>query len=364
MSTPSIDPDGQRRHRRYFILILVGVLLLVFLYMVASIIAGVIAGILLWVMTRPIYDRILKRTRERSGLAAGISVLATVLVVVVPLTVIVLIATADALRLAGDIQTWIPSVQAKFHEWMDLLSRGGLSFFGYQLSPELISGKIGDLTTTVGQFLLQLTQRTASSIAAAMLMLFVALYTLYYFYVDGDRFLGWLKDTVPLEPKQTGQLIDSFFSTSIATLKTIGILGVVQGVAAGIAYFVIGVPAPFFLTILTIISTVIPAVGAALVIVPVTVGLFIAGQTGWAIALLVWYVAVVSNLDNFLRPHLMHRSIRLHQLIIFVVTIGGIARYGFFGVFIGPVIAALLNASLNIYREVYPRSVPVQTSPV
>ncbi len=360
MSPISTDPDRHNAVRRYFLLILVAALLLVFLHMLAGIVAGVIAGVMLWVMTLPIYNWILGRVRQRRSLAAGLSVIATILVVVVPITVVILIASADALRLAGDVQGWLPMVQDKLNHWTDLLNRGRLSIFGYELSPELISSKIGDITTTVGQFLLQLTQRTASNIAGAVFMLFVALYTLYYFYKDGDRFIEWLKDTIPLERRQTSLLLDSFFTTSIGTLKTIGIIGVIQGVAAGIAYVVIGVPAPIFLTILTIIATVIPAVGSALVVVPVVAGLFIAGQTGWAIALLVWWALVVTNLDNFLRPHLMRRVIGLHQLVIFVATLGGIARYGFFGVFIGPVVAALLNASLDIFRETYPR--PAETS--
>jgi predicted PurR-regulated permease PerM len=358
------EENGQRKHRRPFVLLLVAILALLLLYMVASVLAGLVAGVLLWVMTRKIFEAVLKRFGRRRGLAAGLSVMVTLLVVIVPLTIVVLLATADALRLAGDIQSWIPSLQVKFNEWMSLFSRGGLSLFGYELSPDLVTTKIGELSTTVGQFLLMLTQRTASSVASAILMLFIALYTLYYFYVDGERFIAWFKDTVPLDPAQSQLLIESFFSSSVATLKTIGVIGVVQGVAAGIAYVIIGVPAPFLLTVLTIISTVIPAVGTALIIIPVAIGLFIAGQIGWALALIIWYAVVVSNLDNFLRPYLMHKVMSLHQLVIFVVTLGGIARFGFFGVLIGPVVAALFNASLTIYKDVYARPSEVSDPPV
>jgi predicted PurR-regulated permease PerM len=186
-------------------------------------------------------------------------------------------------------------------------------------------------------------------------MLFVALYTLFYFYVDGNRFIAWFKDTVPLEPRHSSLFLESFFTSSIATLKMIGVIGVIQGVLAGIAYVIIGVPAPFFLTMLTILASVVPSVGAGLVIVPVVIGLFIAGKTAWAVALLVWLIVVIGNVDTILRPHLLHKSMRLHQLVIFVATLGGIARFGFFGVLIGPVVASLFSASLDVYRELYPR---------
>lgn len=358
MTEPSVLPDlnGQRKHRRYFVLLLAGVFALLIIYMVTSIIAGLVAGILLWVMTRWIYDSLLKRTGNRRGLSAGLSVLATLLLFIVPLAVVVFIMTADATRFIGEMQTWIPTVETQLDKWMRIISRDGLTLFGYEFSPEQVTARLAEWSATAGQFLVTVTQRTANSIITMIVMLFVALYTLYFFYVDGDRFIGWFKDTVPLDPKHSALLIDSFFTSSIATIKMIGIIGVIQGVAAGVAYVIIGVPAPFFLTVLTIIATVIPALGASLVMVPVAIGLFIAGQTGWAIALLAWCVLVVSNLDNFLRPYLLHKTIPLHQLVIFVVTLGGIARYGFFGVFIGPVIAALFNASLDIYKEIFPRS--------
>ncbi len=357
MTEPTVLPDtnGQRKQRRYFVLLLATILALVIIYMVTSIVAGLVAGILLWVTTRWIYDGLLKLTGHRRGLSAGLSVLATLLLVIVPLAVVVLIMTADATRFIGEMQTWIPTVETRLDKWMRIINRDGLTLFGYEFSPEQVTAKLAEWFTTAGQFLVTVTQRTASSIMTMIVMLFVALYTLYFFYVDGDRFIGWFKDTVPLEPKHSAHLIDNFFTSSIATIKTIGVIGAIQGVAAGIAYVIIGVPAPFFLTVLTIIATVIPALGASLVMVPVAIGLFVAGQTGWAIALLAWCVLVVSNLDNFLRPYLLHKSVPLHQLVIFVVTLGGIARYGFFGVFIGPVVAALFNASLDIYKEIYPR---------
>lgn len=358
---PFPESDGQRKHRRYFVLILVAVLFLILLYMISSIMAGVVAGVLLWVMTRWIYDWLLRHTRQRRGLSAGLAVVATLLLVIVPLALVVLIMTADAVSLANEIQKWMPSVQAKLDEWLQAMDRNGLSIFGYQFSPEEMSSRVGELSAKAGGFLFTLTQRTASSIVTIVIMLLIALYTLYFFYVDGDRFIAWLVDTLPLEPKHSQRLIDSFFTSSIATLRMIGVIGVVQGVAAGIAFVIIGVPAPFFLTVLTIISTVIPTVGPGLVIFPVVAGLFIAGQSGWAIALLGWGAIVIGNIDNILRPYLVHKAISIHQLVLFIVMIGGIFRFGFFGVLIGPVIAALFKASLAIYKEVYPR--PAESAP-
>ena len=358
MTLTDSDNNGQRKHRRAFVIILVTVLLLLFLYMVSSIVAGVIAGVLLWVMTRWIYNAISKWTGKRQGLAAGLSVFATLLLVIVPLALIVFVMTADAVELAGEIQKWIPTVQDKLNEWMRTIRVNGLSVFGYQFSSEELVSRIGDFSLNAGQFFLGLTQRTASSIVTIVIMLFIALYTLYFFYIDGDRFIRWFKDTLPLEPEHSTRLVDSFFTASIATLKMIGVIGVVQGVAAGIAYVIIGVPAPFLLTMLTIFSTAIPSVGPGLVLVPVAVGLFFAGQIGWAIALLAWGAIVIGNLDNILRPYLMHKTLRMHQLVLFIAMIGGIAQFGFFGVFVGPVIAALLNASLETYKEVFPRPSP------
>ncbi len=353
-SNVPMDPGELRRQRRVFVLVLIAVLFALFVYTIAPVAMGFVAGILLWVMTRKMYERLLRRTRGRRGLSAALAILATLLVVVIPLVVIITLMASDAATLGQQAQEWFGPLQPQLTAGIERITHGrSLYLFGFEISAEEIRTRAAQLSTLVGQFLLKLAQKTASGIFQFSVMLFVALYTLYYFYLDGDRFIAWLKSILPLEPEHSAQLIESFFATSVATLKMLGVIGVVQGAVCGLAFWVVGAPAVIFLSVAAMISTLVPSVGTGVVIVPVAAGLFIAGKIWFAIGLLAWGAIVVGSIDNLLRPYLVHRAIAMHQLVIFLTTLGGIATFGFFGVLIGPVVAALLKSSLDVYRDVF-----------
>jgi predicted PurR-regulated permease PerM len=348
-----LDPD-QRRHRRHFVIGLVGLLLAAFLYTVAPILMGVVAGILLWVMTRRMYEELLKRVRGRQGLAAGLAIVATLLVVIVPLVIILTLMISDAATLGHEAQQWFGPLQPQIAQGIEHLTQGrSLYVFGFEITAAELRTRVAQISGQTGQYLLALVKRTASGVAQFTVLLFVALYTLYFFYLDGDKFIEWLKMTLPLDPLHSDKLIDSFLATSIATLKMLAVIGVVQGAVCGFAFWVVGAPGVIFLSVAATLSTLVPSFGPGLVIIPVAVGLFIAGKFWFGVGLLAWGAIVVGNIDNFLRPYLVHRAIAMHQLVIFLTSVGGILTFGFFGVLIGPVIGALLKASLDVYQDVF-----------
>lgn len=73
------------------------------------------------------------------------------------------------------------------------------------------------------------------------------------------------------------------------------------------------------------------------------------GKVAFGIGLLLWSAIVIANADNLLRPYLVGRAVQLHELVVFLSTLGGIAAFGFWGFLIGPVIAALLKVLTEFY---------------
>ena len=118
---------------------------------------------------------------------------------------------------------------------------------------------------------------------------------------------------------------------------------------AGIAFAVAGVPnAVFWGSVMAVMST-IPNVGTALIWVPAVIMLIIQGQVATGIALAAFCGLVVGSLDNVLRPILVGKDTKMHELMIFFGTLGGILMFGFPGIFIGPVIASLFVAIWELY---------------
>ncbi|MBU1636350.1 AI-2E family transporter [bacterium] len=341
-------------HRRRFTIILVVGLLAIFLYMISELLLGVIGGLLLWAMTQPLFRRLVKWTKGRTTLAASLSLVATVLFLIVPAAIVLFFMAADAANLAQSAGKWLepyrPVIEQKLSE---IGAAGKIDIFGYELQVTDLTAKLQEITGTLANFLLQVLQKTAGGIASSLLLVFIMLYTLFFCYLDGPDFLTWLKKIIPLSPEQSDRLLSDFFATSITTLKTLGIIGFVQGSMGGIAFWICGIPSPFFWTVLMALASIIPSVGAQIILVPASILLMLIGKFWWGFGLLLWSLIFIANVDNLLRPYLVKRAINLHELVVFLSTIGGITVFGFFGFLIGPVIAALLKASLQIYSDMF-----------
>jgi predicted PurR-regulated permease PerM len=343
----------QLNRRRFAIILVIG-LLAVFLYMISKLLLGVIGGLLLWAVTQPLFRKLVKWTKGRQKLSAALSLIATVVFLVVPAAIILFFMAADAANLAQSAGKWLepyrPVIEQKLGE---IGAAGKVDLFGYELQVKDLTAKLQQATGKIANYLLLILKKTAGGIASAVLLIFIMLYTLFFCYLDGPEFLKWLKRMLPLSDEQSGRLLNDFFVTSITTLKTMGIIGLVQGILGGLGFWICGIPSPFFWTVLMALASIIPSVGAQIILVPASILLMLIGKFWWGFGLLLWSVLVIANVDNFLRPYLVKRAINLHELIVFLSTIGGITVFGFFGFLVGPVIAALLKASMQIYSEMY-----------
>lgn len=350
-------PDSaaaESRRYRLFVLVLTLILLLTFLRMVSGMIIGVILGILLWSTTAGIYRRILKRMPRRPGAAAGIGVALSLIGIVAPLTGLVLLMGADASNLSDEAQKWFEPVRPQLEQQLHKLSRGNsVIVFGIEFTARDIAQRIEGLGGKVGGFILSAAQSTVGGIANGILTLFVALYTLFFFYLDGSAFVEWLKRLLPLPHAQTERLMQDFVSTARVSMRSMLVIGAIQGTLGGLAFWFCGIPAPLFWTMVMAAASIIPSVGAQIILVPASVILMLVGKTWLGIGLLLWGLVVVGSADNLLRPYLVRRGVELHELLVFLSTLGGITMFGFWGVVIGPVIASLLKVLLNMYMEIH-----------
>jgi predicted PurR-regulated permease PerM len=112
---------------------------------------------------------------------------------------------------------------------------------------------------------------------------------------------------------------------------------------------------------MTVLS-IIPGIGTALVWLPAAIILAAQGMWGKAIGLTLFCGLVVGSVDNLLRPRLVGKDTEMHDLMILLSTLGGIALFGITGFIIGPIIAALFVTVWDMYgivfREVLPESLP------
>jgi predicted PurR-regulated permease PerM len=344
--------SGADRARRWFTVALGLVLLVLFFYMIKDLFTGAAAGILLWSMTAGMHQRWVKRLRGRRGAAAGISLVITIFVIIIPLALVGFLIFEQATTLTQQAQNWYEPYREQVQTRLDDLSQGrSVVIFDYEIRATDIVKRVEAASSQIGQFLLGIGQKIAGSLARLSLLIGVMLYTQFFFYLDGDAFLDWLKRLLPLKPEQSERLLRDFFATSRASLKTAGIIGLVQGTLGGLAFWICGIPAPLFFSVLMMVASLIPAVGVHIITIPAAIMLMFMGKIWLGIGLAIWSLVVVANVDNLLRPKLVKRDVDLHELLVFLSTVGGIITFGFFGIILGPVIASLLKVTLNMIAE-------------
>ncbi|MBI1870701.1 MAG: AI-2E family transporter [Chlamydiae bacterium] len=181
----------------------------------------------------------------------------------------------------------------------------------------------------------------------------VMIFTLFFLFRDGPFLFKKAKDLVPMEPKHKDQIADLLYSTLTAVVRGVFIVAAAQGIAAGIGFRIMGIPAFVVLGFTTMFTAMIPFVGAGAVWIPVCICYFIKGATWQWIFLLIWGSGVVSLVDNFLRPILIGHRIKLPMLFLFFGILGGIKVYGPMGLFLGPLVVALAMTFIKIYGEEY-----------
>jgi predicted PurR-regulated permease PerM len=123
----------------------------------------------------------------------------------------------------------------------------------------------------------------------------------------------------------------------------------------GLLFWAVGVGSPLLLGVLTVFASVIPAFGAGLVWLPVALFLLISGKFGPALIVFAVGMGVVSTVDNLLRPMVVGKDIKMHDVMVLISTLGGLAMFGLPGFIIGPILAALFLSTWNIFEKMFAR---------
>jgi predicted PurR-regulated permease PerM len=145
-------------------------------------------------------------------------------------------------------------------------------------------------------------------------------------------------------------LADRFISVTRAILKSTFVIGVIQGTIGGVAVFLLGLPAAILAGVLLLFLAIIPDIGAVFVWLPASVVLFVRGEyIGGVIMILVGLgIAVVGYI---LRPRLIGDDIQIHQILVLIGVLGGIAVFGIFGFILGPILISLFVILWQMFRE-------------
>jgi predicted PurR-regulated permease PerM len=316
------------------------------------------SGAILWgtamaIVFAPLYRRLLRPMRQRRTLAALVTLAVILVIVILPLTLVAAALLQEGSSTYARIQSGELNPGRSIQRIFDampasvthLLSRFGLADLG--AAREKLSAGLMENMQFLAAHALNIGQNTVSFVVSLSVML----YLLFFLLRDGDDLSRRIKAAIPLHPEQQRDLAERFTTVIRATVKGNLVVAIVQGALGGAIFGLLGIHAPVLWAAVMAFLSLLPAVGAAVVWLPVAIYLLVTGDTWRGIVLLAFGALVISSIDNVLRPILVGKDTKLPDYLVLISTLGGIAIFGLNGFLIGPVIAAMFIASWGMFAR-------------
>jgi predicted PurR-regulated permease PerM len=327
---------------KHLTLFLLTIGVLVLCWMIATpFLSAIVGAITLAVVTYRPYCWLESRTK-RPAIAATLGVLGVTVSIITPafflveelgrqaLTVVNMLRTGEPQQRIADLLSRHPAVATRLESAARQINLGQASQSTASYVAGHLAGLLGD---TFGAF------------TQMVVMVFI----LFFLYRDHRLAIASLKAILPLDDAEKELLLDRANGTIYATALGRVAVAAVQGLVAGLAFWVLGVDGAVLWGLVTAVVAIIPAVGASLVWIPVAVYLALTGHWVKAGILMAWGGLVVSTIDNFLYPVLVGSRLQQHTVMVLISVIGAIAIFGISGLIIGPVVLTLAKTLLEIW---------------
>lgn len=346
-------PVEMKERDRWAMILLMALVSIAFVWICWPFYPGVLWAVVAAIMCMPSYRKLVFAYPKRRNLIALGYTLAILGLIILPAIGIGSVLVDQAIGLVNsfqkgeiDLVAMANSVQAGLPGWAkSLLQNNGMGSVeeAMRSAGNLIAGSFRTLS---GRLL-----SIGSDALGIFLQISVMLYLVFFFLRDGDRLMAKIRRSIPLADEHQSQLATKFMAMARATIKGSFIVALVQGFLGGFIFWVLGIEGPVLWGVLMGVFSLIPAVGTGIIWVPVAIYLLATGDLTKGLILAGFGVAVISMVDNVLRPILVGKDTGLPDWLLLVTTLGGMTLFGFNGILIGPLIAAIFVAVWDISRR-------------
>ncbi len=343
-------------------LVLLAIVLLagaMFFQVMAQFIVPLFLAAVLVVIFKPLHQRVAANLPERPRLSALVTTLVILMFVLLPSTWLGWNAYYESLSIFNSLKN-----TENQHRLVDLFNQRSTQFLDFYErifgKPFDAKGLLEEATLVVGNVLISSVQLILGILVGMAIMILA----LYYFLADGPAMVKTLMQLSPLDDHYEQQLLEKFSDVSRAVVVATLLAAVAQGLLAGVGYFfALPAEAPIFLlVVLTMVFAIVPFVGAAIVWGPICIYIYVLGERtvegeivagNWPVALglAAFCGIIVSNVDNIVKPFVLHGQSNLHPLLALLSVIGGIQALGPIGILVGPMLVAFLQALLVMLNK-------------
>jgi predicted PurR-regulated permease PerM len=351
MTSP--DPSSGDSSDKRALLVLLVCISLALGWILLPFYGAILWGFIVALLATPLQRRLMARRRMGRNSAALLTMAVVLIVVVLPFGLITISIASEATSMYTRVQSgelnparYLRGAFDALPDWVgSVLDRYGLTNF------DKLQARVTALLTQGTQFIatqaLSMGQFTFDFVAN----FFITLYLAFFLIRDGDAVLRLMRQGIPLSDAHKSALWTQFTTVIRATVKGNLLVAGLQGALGGVAFWALGIAAPVLWAVLMAFLSLLPAVGAGLVWVPVALYLLLQGDIWQALALTAWGVLVIGLVDNLLRPMLVGKDTRMPDYVVLITTLGGMAVMGINGFVVGPTVAAMFMAVWHIYVQ-------------
>jgi predicted PurR-regulated permease PerM len=182
-----------------------------------------------------------------------------------------------------------------------------------------------------------------------ILQAFVAFFVMFYFIRDGKEILSYLKSIMPFKEPFKDKFFIRFKEITNGVIYGMIIVGIIQGLTAGIGYYIFGVQGAFVLTLASVFLSIFPFIGPWLIYIPTGL-LMIAHGNPAGLWLIIYGVVVASQIDNVVRPYFIGKRAKISMALALVGMLGGMELFGVIGLVVGPLIVDYTVMFIEFYK--------------
>ncbi len=333
-----------------------GVLLAAALLLTGRVLSGIWEALLLAAVLAaalaPLHERLTGGLGNRPSVSALFLTVGTLLFVLVPLTLLVIYLVGQAIHLVQQVR--------------DIVSRSGPAAM-VQVLPDRLEQlvrqalshvdmtKLGDELRARGVNAVVSLRGALSAMGAFGVQVGLMLIALFLCLSRSKQVAAWLRASAPLAPDDVDILVSDFRTVARNVIGASVITATVQATLATVGYYIAGAPTPILFGALTFLAAFIPGLGTPVVGLPLAVFQYFYGRHWQGIFLAIWMVAVVSMIDNILRPVLLKGGgkgggggTRVDSTVLFFSLIGGVSAFGAMGLVVGPLVVVFLDSMIRL----------------
>jgi predicted PurR-regulated permease PerM len=342
--------------RIFFYIIFIALLLLLG-FMMKPIIHSIIFGAIICGSFHPLFMRVANIPKVSRNAASIITTLIIVLIVFIPSIFIILSISKESIALYSATREFFFSDEFSrlftTENRLYATATALLSEAGIELDINALRSGFISYAQAFSGYILKIVNSWISNILGFLFDFIIMLLIIFTLFSQGDKLKAFVFRLSPLPEEEEELLLKNFNQMNYVTIVCNGLGGLIQGVLAGIAFWIAGLPSALFFTVIMTVLAFIPLVGISLVYIPVTIFILLTGKTATAIILFVYCTAVSLIVENWFKPRFIGQRITVNSLFILFCIIGGMSFFGVQGIFYGPMIGILFLTLVQLYHNNY-----------